>query len=108
MQRGNQQGFAKTAGTAQEQVIAVRMSHTVNIFRLVDIKETILPQNRECLRPYRVSPSYFHGKNLLHLKHPACPCKYKRFSAPLSPSIKSVNRPAWWQSGLQSADHQLF
>ncbi len=53
-QRTGQQGFSKTAGTAQELIFRGGMGHSVDQFRLVYIQVIPLPDFREGLDAYRI------------------------------------------------------
>ena len=54
LESGNQQRLAETAWSAQEEKLSIRMCHTIDVFRLVDIEVVQLADFLKCLNSYRI------------------------------------------------------
>ena len=54
LKSGNQQRLAKTAWSAQEEILSIGMCHTIDVFRLVDIEVVQLADFLKCLNSYRI------------------------------------------------------
>ena len=60
MQRADEQRFAETTRTVQEQVAGIAVCHAVHLFRLVNIQIMLVYKLGKCLYPYGVTPWLFH------------------------------------------------
>ena len=54
LEGGNQQRLAETAWATQEEIRSIRMSHTIDIFRLIYIELILLADPFKCLNSYRI------------------------------------------------------
>ena len=54
LEGGNQQRLAETAWSAQEEILSIRMRHTIDVFRLVNIEVVQLADFLKCLNSYRI------------------------------------------------------